>query len=668
MPTKTTPPRQLDYRDFEIEIREVPGGYEVRALDPRGPRTSGRFTLPFTGETLEALLQGIENRIRYDCDGLREVRRKHRATRGRGLDAQGLSEAGGELFRSLLPEKVEARFRQVMGELGSSQEGDGLRLRLSFDPEQSFGVVAHLPWEILHDGREHLAQRRRFPLVRYLGTGQSDPEPIEGAPQVLVIDAGGEDLDSAGEVRGLREAMEGLDPKAVTWWRKPSIEDLRFKLDRGGFHVVHFIGHGRFDQDERGSLCFGPREKPESTVTAALFADVMKDLPELRLVVLNSCWGAKFPRHHGVSPFQGTAAALVAAGVPAVVAMQMPISDPAALAFSRGFYGSLAAGDPVEAAVSEGRLAIRTAHAAASSSGGETVEWLTPSLFLSTRDGRLFTPSKRDSRPALREQGEKPSPEPLHLGIRSFPRAPGVWGEVDQAEELLDLSDLFDPSDGGRFIRDPALWAESAYPRLEKFLLQHANPGRPLELDMAAHGTLAFAAGRILEAKSGLDITVIQRGRGGSGGFRLPPNPGPSATEPLWKAHEERTFDPESFDVALACAVTREEVLPDVDGYIEEEKLAIGRRLQLSVLPEPHQKSVKDGHHALELAHQASQVIQRRSYEERKATLHLFWSAPNAWAFFLGQLSRPFRRVQLYEHDFEGLRGLMYFPSLRLPT
>jgi tetratricopeptide (TPR) repeat protein len=72
-------------------------------------------------------------------------------------------------------------------------------------------------------------------------------------------------------------------------------------------------------------------------------------------------------------------------GVPAVVAMSGPVSDLAAVAFSRTFYQRLAAGDAIEEAVTEGRLAIQRA---------EPVDgaWATPTLFLRSSDGMLFAP------------------------------------------------------------------------------------------------------------------------------------------------------------------------------------------------------------------------------------------------------------------------------------
>ena len=111
-----------------------------------------------------------------------------------------------------------------------------------------------------------------------------------------------------------------------------------------------------------------------------------------RLVVLNSCAGAA---SGPTDVFSGTAAALVRGGVSAVAAMQYEISDPAAVAFCRGFYGAIARGRGVDEAVSSGRVAILGL-------SGRTLEWVTPVLYLRGRDSRLFTvpkPSWADTAP-----------------------------------------------------------------------------------------------------------------------------------------------------------------------------------------------------------------------------------------------------------------------------
>ncbi len=78
------------------------------------------------------------------------------------------------------------------------------------------------------------------------------------------------------------------------------------------------------------------------------------------------------------------AATLVRGGITAVAAMQYAITDPAAIAFSHGFYGAIARGRGVDEAVSSGRVAILGL-------SGRTLEWVTPVLYLRGRDSHLFT-------------------------------------------------------------------------------------------------------------------------------------------------------------------------------------------------------------------------------------------------------------------------------------
>jgi hypothetical protein len=96
-------------------------------------------------------------------------------------------------------------------------------------------------------------------------------------------------------------------------------------------------------------------------------------------VVLNACEGARTSR---TDPFAGAAQSLVQQGLAAVIAMQFEISDEAAITFSHEFYGALADGYPVDAALVEARKAIF-----AQENG---LEWGTPVLYLRAPDGRVF--------------------------------------------------------------------------------------------------------------------------------------------------------------------------------------------------------------------------------------------------------------------------------------
>src|SRR2546430_144567 len=120
-------------------------------------------------------------------------------------------------------------------------------------------------------------------------------------------------------------------------------------------------------------------------------AMLLADHRSLRLVVLNSCEGA---RGSELDIFSSTAAILVRRGIPAVLAMQYEITDRAAITLSKVFYEALAKGIPVDRAVSEARKTISLA-------AGTTVEWGTPVLYMRSPNGVLFdlsadvkTPSK----------------------------------------------------------------------------------------------------------------------------------------------------------------------------------------------------------------------------------------------------------------------------------
>jgi WD40 repeat protein len=130
-----------------------------------------------------------------------------------------------------------------------------------------------------------------------------------------------------------------------------------------------------------GALALTRADGQTDWVEASRLVDLLaRARPLPRLMVLNSCSGAAMSAS---DMFSSTAAALVRKGVSAVAAMQYEFSDPAATAFTRGFYSELAYGRGVDDAVSSGRTAIIGLN-------GRTLEWVTPVLYLRGDDSRLF--------------------------------------------------------------------------------------------------------------------------------------------------------------------------------------------------------------------------------------------------------------------------------------
>jgi len=154
---------------------------------------------------------------------------------------------------------------------------------------------------------------------------------------------------------------------------------------------LHFVGHGGFDtQAQDGVLILEDEQGRGRRVSGQSLATVLTDHAPLRLVVLNSCEGARTAR---ADPFAGVAQSLVQQGIPAVIAMQFEISDAASITFAHEFYAALADGYPVDAALGDARGAIFAQV--------NDLEWGTPVLYLRAPDGVILAPQGMQPHAAL---------------------------------------------------------------------------------------------------------------------------------------------------------------------------------------------------------------------------------------------------------------------------
>ena len=190
-------------------------------------------------------------------------------------------------------------------------------------------------------------------------------------------------LDVDREWAKLKESLSDLEQRGVVALERleeTTLAALQRRLRKGEYHIFHFIGHGGFDeQAQDGMLLLEDETKQGRPVRGEYLGTLLHDERTLRLAILNACEGARTSR---ADPFAGTAQSLVQQGIPAVIAMQFAITDEAAITLAHEFYGALADGYPVDAALTEARKAI-FAH-------GNDVEWGTPVLYLRSPDGRIF--------------------------------------------------------------------------------------------------------------------------------------------------------------------------------------------------------------------------------------------------------------------------------------
>jgi len=302
-------------------------------------------------------------------------------TPARGLQARELGES---LFRHLFVGKIAECWRVSLDRVRAKGEKLRLRLRLTDVPE-----LALLPWEFLHDpdGDGFIAVSPDTPMVRYLDVEEKLLSAAD-SPQLRVLLFAGHSrrpgLETERESEEIAEALAELEAAGrivVDRMRASSLSELDARLRTGGpYHVFHFIGHGVFEHElDGGALVLEGEEGGEQRVGGERLGALLRAHPSLRLVVLNTCDGA---RSGSGETFAGPAQSLVRRGVPAVLAMQCEISDRAAVLFARHFYAALAAGEAVESAAVAARRRLYFE--------GHEVEWATPTLYLRAADGHLF--------------------------------------------------------------------------------------------------------------------------------------------------------------------------------------------------------------------------------------------------------------------------------------
>ena len=264
----------------------------------------------------------------------------------------------------------------------TARDRQGVRIRLRVHD----AALATLPWELLYDAErgEFLALSQSSPVVRGVEQRQPlAPFAVDGPLRILALAASPaalRGLNIAAERARLEQAVALAAGAAELVWAVGSApHDLQDALLRGPWHVFHFIGHGYFDDiDNDFALVLANEQNQAQLLGSAAVARLVADHPSLRLVVLNACQGAQ------AGPGYVSLAQLLAQrGVPAVLAMQYPIGEDAALEFARVFYTALALGRPVDVATSEARKAMSVAAPAA-------WEWATPVLFLGGGDGQLW--------------------------------------------------------------------------------------------------------------------------------------------------------------------------------------------------------------------------------------------------------------------------------------
>lgn len=241
------------------------------------------------------------------------------------------------------------------------------------------------------------------------------------------------------------------------------------------------------------------------------------------------------------------------------------------------------------------------------------------------------------------------------IGVKSFSR--GVEKSDEEIERCLSFINKFD----GREIKHGCDWNKDIYTKLKEFLLTNTCNKHAYQIFLDTHASIAFAAGRTLNSKTGINVFPMQKSS--TKGTVLWDVKLSSRREyAKWDISHEMFIENQS-DSALILNVTHN-IYDDVVKFIKESNLSIGPIINCTLSDGATNFSIEDGTHASALANDVYEASTKRSTVERQAILHIFVAAPNAFMFFLGQVSFGFGKCILYEFDFEQRNSCTYSQSI----
>jgi serine/threonine protein kinase/formylglycine-generating enzyme required for sulfatase activity len=412
----TAPTAALAASEVDLTISSTAVGYTVRlrsGLEGAVSRTQP-FNLPFD-------LTALPRRRHDVADWVKQARiRRLRANEELKL----AREFGATLFERLFSGTVLEAFRASRSALPPSER---LRLRLRLPPD-----LASIPWELLYDPRDEqfLALTHDLALLRYPELPvRLAPLKVDGPLRVVVVlasPAGGDyppiRLDR--ELHRIESVLRNARAQgriALDVIRgHGTLDQLRARLRAPeAVHVLHVLCHGDLDEARGGVLIFEDADGAAEPIGA----DHLRTLLQRRapqLVLLNACLGAT-PADD--DPFSSVGAALLRGGVPAVIAMQFELAEDAAVELARVFYAELAAGAPVDLALTEARLDLSGRYP-------QRLDWAIPVLFLRAETGALFELAAPASSTNLSREAGAPAP---------MPRAPTPHEKIVELKTLRRL-------------------------------------------------------------------------------------------------------------------------------------------------------------------------------------------------------------------------------------
>jgi hypothetical protein len=278
-----------------------------------------------------------------------------------------------------------------------------LRVRISLAP--SAAALYGVRWEMLGDPGRNLAPfaiGQRTSLARWVRPRDLAARPRRhrhGLRSVMLVANPDMLRDSSGLPHSL--SLAGIPVEAFTDAANAQLGETRLRVLDGeradlesltheledGCDILVLACHGAFVQD-RSRIYLEKRDKEAQLVEGRTLAQRIGELREHppRLAVLASCHSLRDSDEvpgAGASFFASLAYQVAMVGVPAVLAMQGPVSPETAHVFLDAFLRSVLKGNNIEAAAAEARMRII-----------DREDWWMPALLLGIDDGVLWSEAK----------------------------------------------------------------------------------------------------------------------------------------------------------------------------------------------------------------------------------------------------------------------------------
>jgi hypothetical protein len=408
--------RQPDVEPFILQVSQpADGSPQVQVQQSwAGESAPHPLELPYSADELKVVLKALATPVgklpqgHFDADETHFLERLGAVASGYRLQRAG-EIVGQRLYEALFPPPVAQLFHTARSQAGAQHQA--LLLRLVFDANAA-GLAAY-PWELINEDVPLVADGV-VDLVRYILLSRPQSAiTVEPPLKVLGISPRPRDLrplSQRAESEAIAEGLSALSDQRlveITWLSSPTRQALVDALRHQDVHIVHFDGHGTFGRlcpschiphtptskqctrceyplstvDPQGHLAFEKKDGTANYVSARRFANALSH-SQVQLAVLSACQSGEVG---GRDVFSGVGPALIQAGIPAVVAMQLAIPMAHAVPFGRALYTSLADFSTLVDAVGHGRQQLYD-----ESYNPQT--WFIPAVYLRSRDpwGTLF--------------------------------------------------------------------------------------------------------------------------------------------------------------------------------------------------------------------------------------------------------------------------------------